>query len=262
MRKILALLFAMLVLVVAGCGNSEKPAADAGKGDMAKQQITVSAAASLQEALTEIKDNFIKENKLKPEQVAINFGGSGTLRQQIEQGAPASIFISASESHMKALEEKKMMSDVKPFVTNSLVLIVPQGKTLYTFENLNDVKRLSIGTPESVPAGAYAKEVLTYLKLWEPMQEKIVYAKDVRAVLAQVSQGAVDVGMVYKTDAMQAKKEVSITSTAPAGSHKPIVYPAGIVTKNSNDLAKAFYAYLYKPESQKILEAHGFTPAK
>lgn len=260
MKKIwLALVLPVLVFTMAGCG-SQKQTAEV--KDMASEKITVSAAASLQDALNEIKANFVKEHALQADQIRINYGGSGTLRQQIEQGAPSSIFISASERHMKALEEKKMMSQVKPYVTNSLVLIVPAGKKEYTFDTIKDVHHLSIGTPESVPAGKYAQETLQYLKLWEPLQGKIVFAKDVRAVLAQVSQGAVDAGLVYKTDAMSAKNAVKITAVAPADSHKTILYPAGLVTINSNELAKAFYAYLFTPKSQDILKKYGFTPSK
>lgn len=260
MKKLwIALLLPLLVLDIFGCGNSKS---QEGAKEFGTEKITISAAASLQEALSEIKDNFIKEHHLQADQISINFGGSGTLRQQIEQGAPASLFISASERHMKALEEKHMVSQVKPYVTNSLVLIVPAGKKEYTFSNLKEVGHLSIGTPESVPAGKYAQETLKHLQLWEPLQGKLVFAKDVRAVLAQVSQGAVDAGLVYKTDAMSAKNAVKITATAPADSHKAILYPVGLVTKHSNELAKAFYAYLFTEKSQDILKKHGFTPSK
>ena len=246
------------MLAVAGCGSN----AQTGSGTTIdkSQKITVSAAASLQAAMTELKTNFIKSRNLDESQIAINFGGSGTLRQQIESGAPASIFVSADEKNMKMLQDKNLVDHVKPFTANSLVLIMQKDKTPVKIDQLGTVNRLAIGTVGTVPAGKYAKESLTYLKLWDQVESHIVYAKDVKAVAAYVAEGSADAGFVYKTDALDLKDKVQIVDTAPASSHTPIQYPIGIVTKYDSPLAKEFYDYLTSPEAQTVLEKYGFAP--
>ena len=117
----------------------------------------------------------------------LTFAGSGTLRQQIEQGAPASLFISADEKNMKMLQEKDLVSDVKPFATNELVLVVPKGQPKVELDQIATVKRIVLGNPETVPAGNYGKQVLTKLGVWEQVEPNVVYAKDVKAVTASVS---------------------------------------------------------------------------
>lgn len=257
-RKALALLLGAAVMVAAaGCGQSADKK-DAGAADKS-QTITVSAAASMQAAMNELKDNYVKAHHLDASQIAINYGGSGTLRQQIEQGAPSSIFVSADEKNMKMLQDKQLVSNVKPLTANSLVLIVPKGKPAIKINQLANVNRLAIGTVETVPAGRYAQQTLTKLGMWDLLQSKIVYAKDVKAVAAYIAAGSADAGFVYKSDAMDMKDKVDITDTAPADSHSPIIYPIAMVTKNENQLTKEFYAYLTSPEAQQILQKYGFT---
>ena len=143
--------------------------------------------------ITELADAYKKSHNLADDQIAINFAGSGTLRQQIEQGAPASLFISADEKNMKMLQEKDLVTDVKPFVTNELVLVVPKGQPKVELNQIASVKRIVLGNPETVPAGNYGKQVLTKLGVWEQVEPNVVYAKDVKAVTASISQGAGDV---------------------------------------------------------------------
>lgn len=256
-KKLLLVALSAMALVVAGCGGTQSDKKD----DQAtkSQTITVSAAASLQAAANELKDNFVKSRHLDPTQITLNFGGSGTLRQQIETGAPASIFISADEKNMNQLKEKNLVTKVKPLVENSLVLIVPKGKEKITIDQLPSVNRLAIGTVETVPAGKYAKQTLTKLNLWDQVESKIVYAKDVKAVGAYVAEGSADAGFVYKTDAMDLKDRVEVAAVAPNDSHDPIRYPIGIVTKYDNELAQQFYEYLTSNEAQQILQKYGFT---
>lgn len=256
-KKLLMVALSAMALVVAGCGGTgtDKKDAQATKSE----SITVSAAASLQAAANELKDNFVKARHLDPTQITLNFGGSGTLRQQIESGAPASIFISADEKNMNQLKEKNLVTKVKPLVENSLVLIVPKGKEKITIDQLPSVNRLAIGTVETVPAGKYAKQTLTKLNLWDQVESKIVYAKDVKAVGAYVAEGSADAGFVYKTDAMDLKDRVEVAAVAPNDSHDPIRYPIGIVTKYDNELAQQFYEYLTSNEAQQILQKYGFT---
>lgn len=256
-HKALALLLGAAVMVAAGCGQSAEKK-EAGTVDKS-QTITVSAAASMQAAMNELKDNYVKAHHLDASQIAINYGGSGTLRQQIEQGAPASIFVSADEKNMKMLQDKQLVSQVKPLTANSLVLIVPKGKPAIKIDQLANVNRIAIGTVETVPAGRYAQQTLTKLGMWDLLQSKIVYAKDVKAVAAYTAEGSVDAGFVYKTDALDLKDKVVIADTAPADAHSPIIYPIAMVTKNENQLTKDFYAYLTSSEAQQILQKYGFT---
>ncbi len=246
-------LFSLFLL--AGCASNR-----GNQGD--KGTVTVSAAASMQGALNEIKDKYIAEKGLPADAIRINYAGSGTLREQIEQGVPSSIFISADERNMQKLVDKKLVSDVKPLVQNELVLIVPKGKTAYTLQNIKEAKRIAVGTPETVPAGQYTKEALTKLGLWSTVASHIVYGKDVKAVANYVAQGVVEAGFVYKTDALAIKDKVSITETVPANTHQAVVYPIALVTKQSDAASEEFYTYLFTPEAQAIFAKYGFTVVK
>ena len=128
MKRILLVLMSVFMLaLLVGCGSDTNKAADSAKPSTS-EKITIQAAASLKGALTELADAYKKDHNLADDQITINFAGSGTLRQQIEQGAPASLFISADEKNMKMLQDKDLVTDVKPFVTNELVLVVPKGQ--------------------------------------------------------------------------------------------------------------------------------------
>ena len=245
MKRILLVLMSVFMLaLLVGCGSDTNKAADSAKPSTS-EKITVQAAASLKGALTELAESYKKSHNLADDQIAINFAGSGTLRQQIEQGAPASLFISADEKNMKMLQDKDLVTDVKPFVNQ-----------------IASVKRIVLGNPETVPAGNYGKQVLTKLGVWEQVEPNVVYAKDVKAVTASISQGAGDAGFIYKTDAIAAGDAVQISAVTPADSHDPVIYPIGIIKKYDNALAKDFYQYVMSPEGQKVLEKYGFSPSK
>lgn len=262
MRKILLVLMSICMLAfVVGCGNDASKTADSAKPSTS-EKITIQAAASLKGALTELADAYKKDHNLADDQITINFAGSGTLRQQIEQGAPASLFISADEKNMKMLQDKDLVTDVKPFVTNELVLVVPKNAAKVELNQIASVKRIVLGNPETVPAGNYGKQVLTKLGVWDQVEPNVVYAKDVKAVTASISQGAGDVGFIYKTDAIAAGDAVQISATTPADSHDPVIYPIGIIKKYDNALAQDFYKYVTSPEGQKVLEKYGFTTSK
>ena len=233
MKRILLVLMSVFMLAfLVGCGNDASKTTDSAKP---------------------------KSHNLADDQIAINFAGSGTLRQQIEQGAPASLFISADEKNMKMLQEKDLVSDVKPFVTNELVLVVPKGQPKVELGQIATVKRIVLGNPETVPAGNYGKQVLTKLGVWEQVEHNVVYAKDVKAVTASISQGAGDAGFIYKTDAIAAGDAVQISAVTPTDSHDPVIYPIGIIKKYDNALAKDFYQYVMSPEGKKVLEKYGFS---
>ncbi|RDU34859.1 molybdate ABC transporter substrate-binding protein [Neobacillus piezotolerans] len=252
MRKFNSLI-ALLLLILTAAGCAEK-----GKPEEKQIELTVSAAASLQDALNEIASNFEKEHEgIK---INYNFGSSGALQQQISQGAPVDAFFSAAADKMDKLEKDGLIEKRTNLVGNELVLVVPKNaqKTIRTFEELEKADKISIGTPESVPAGKYAMETLEHLGVWDAVGGKVVFAKDVRQVLTYVETANVDAGIVYKTDAMASKK-VEIAETAGEDSHGPIIYPLGII-KDSRHLKEAteFYEYLIGNESMKVLEKYGF----
>ncbi|MED1203749.1 molybdate ABC transporter substrate-binding protein [Heyndrickxia acidicola] len=249
----------LMVLALSGCSSKGKTGTSSAQSSSKKADVTVSAAASLQNALTDMKPSF--EKKYPDAKLTFNFGASGALQQQISQGAPADIFFSAAQDKFDLLVKQGLIKkgEGKAIVGNDLVLVVPKGSTnIHSFNDLAKAGKIALGTPESVPAGQYGKEVLTHDHVWKQLQGKIVYGKDVRQVLTYVETGNVDAGIVYKTDALTSKK-VEIAATAPDSSHDPIIYPAGVI-KNSSHLkqAKEFYQYLQSGEAMKILEKYGF----
>lgn len=224
--------------------------------------LTISAAASLTDAMEEIKAIYAKEN----EKIALtyNFGSSGALQQQIEQGAPADMFISAAPKQMDALQDQELIiNDTrKDLLENKIVLIIPkEAQPLSSFEDLatDKVKKFAIGAPDSVPAGKYAKETLISLKIWDKVEPKLVLAKDVRQVLAYVETGNVEAGIVYQTDA-QISEKIQIAAVAPDESHSPIIYPAAVLksSKHANE-AREFLEFLSGDQAQEIFEKYGFT---
>ena len=224
--------------------------------------LTVSAAVSLKDAMEVIQKDY---NELHPEvTIDFNFGGSGSLQQQISQGAPVDLFFSAAEDKFDLLVEEGLISeeDGTPLLNNELVLIVPKGdSTVKSFEDLakDDVKQFSIGTPETVPAGKYAQESFEQMGIWDDVENKIVYAKDVRQVLSYVETKNVEAGVVYKTDAISSDQVEMIASADPE-THTPIVYPVGVIKDSKQyDAAKEFYTYLQSDEALKVFVEYGFT---
>lgn len=225
--------------------------------------LTVSAAASLTDCMEEIKELYIKQNPNVD--ITYNFAGSGSLQQQIEQGAPADIFFSAGKKQMNALVDSELMlnDSIKDILQNKVVLITPKGeKTIDTFEELIDdnIEKVAIGDPGSVPAGQYAEEVLNNLNLYNELESRIVFAKDVREVLSWVETMNVDAGLVYQTDA-QISDKITISAVAPEGSHTPVIYPVGIVkdTKNAEESQK-FMDFLFEEEAKELFIKYGFSP--
>lgn len=228
-------------------------------GSTEKVELTISAAASLQDALKEIAADF--EKKHPNIKITYNYGASGALQQQISHGAPVDLFFSAAEDKYDKLVKDGLINknNGTDLVRNELVLIVPSHSDVKGFNDLAKSEQFSIGTPESVPAGKYAKETLENLKLWNEVEEKVVYAKDVRQVLTYVETGNVDAGIVYKTDAMISKK-VKVAATADENTHSPIVYPVGVVKKSPHQKeAKLFYDYLQEKEILQIFKEYGFS---
>jgi molybdate transport system substrate-binding protein len=243
------------MLTAAGCGNNSDKEA--------KVTLTISAAASLVDALGEIEKTYEAEHKNVD--LTFNYGASGTLQHQIEQGAPADLFLSASQNNMQALIDKQLVTDDQhmDLLKNSLVVVTAADSDLI-INDLNDLtadsfKRIAIGIPESVPAGSYAKEALDQAGIWDALQSKTVQAKDVRQVLQYVETGNVDAGFVYKTDALTSSQS-KVAFVVDDASHKPIVYPIGIVkaTKHEKE-AGDFYDYLQSKAALSIFAEYGFS---
>ncbi|HEY9877199.1 MAG TPA: molybdate ABC transporter substrate-binding protein [Leptolyngbyaceae cyanobacterium] len=225
--------------------------------------LLVSTAASLQDALEQIKPLFEQANS--DIAVNFNFGSSGALQQQIEQGAPTDVFISAAASQMNALAKKDLLlpETRQNLLGNQLVLIVPKDSTLKLteFQQLTDdrVRRVSVGEFRSVPAGAYAEQVFTNLNILDKLQPKFVFANNVRGVLSAVESGNVDAGVVYRTDARLSDK-VTQVAIAPEDLHNPIVYPVAVLKTSRNpNAAKAFVNFLDGPTASNVFKDYGFT---
>lgn len=230
--------------------------------DSSSVNLTISVAASMQDAIADVGDLY---NQAMPNvRLTYNFGSSGSLRRQIEQGAPVDIFISAAEQHMDILESQNLLlGDTRQdLLQNEVVLITAQDNTkLDQFSQLqgDNVKRIAIGDPDSVPAGKYAQEVLDSLKLSKSLENKFVFAKDVRQVLTYVETNNVEAGIVYSTDARISQK-VKIITTAPSNSHSPVIYPVAVIKDSKqSEAAQDFIKFLMSNEAQNVFTKYGFT---
>ncbi|MUL36262.1 molybdate ABC transporter substrate-binding protein [Gloeocapsopsis dulcis] len=228
----------------------------------ANTTLLVSAAASLQDALQEIQPLFQQtQSNIK---VNYNFGASGALQQQIEQGAPADIFFSAATKQMNALQEKNLIlpNTRLNLLTNRLVLIVPSNSRLKinSFRQLtgNDVKRIAVGEFRSVPVGQYSEELCKNLEILAQVKPKLVFGNNVRNVLAAVESGNADAGIVYTTDAKLSDK-VRVVATAFENLHSPIVYPVAVVSSSKKpDSAKQYIQFLNNKQAISIFKKYGF----
>lgn len=261
-------LLMMLAAALSACspGGSAQSGTASQQGGWASSgttELTVSAAASLTDSLQEIQT--IYEQKFPNVKLTFNFAASGTLQKQIEQGAPADLFLSAGSKQMEALVSQKLIDPDHQtnLLTNELVLVVPKDSPNppTSLQDLSKpaLKRLAVGTPESVPAGMYARQTLQAANLWDSLQPRIVQTKDVKQVLSHVETGNADAGFVYKTDALESNG-VHIAFTAAPDSHDPIVYPAGVLAGTAHrEEAAQFYAYLQTDEAQAVFEKYGFS---
>jgi molybdate transport system substrate-binding protein len=224
--------------------------------------LTVFAAASLKNALDDVSAEWAKGGGST---VAASYASSSVLAKQIEQGAPADIFISADQQWMDYVDKKSLVETPHNLLGNRLVLISGKDNPL-TLEIKPGIKlaeilgsdRLAVGDPSNVPAGIYAKEALTKLKIWDEVQGKLAPAADVRAALTLVSRGETPLGIVYETDA-KVDKNVRTVAVFPEDSHKPITYPVAVVKASKNPDAAKFVAFLNGPAAQAIFTKYGFT---
>lgn len=224
----------------------------------AGDRLTVSAAASMKESLSDITIKFQHDTGIG---VDLNLGASGQLAAQIDAGAPVDVLVSAGEAPIKQLEITGKISASRIIAGNRIVLIVPADrKTISDFRSLatDSIARIVIGRPKVVPAGDYAMQVLDYLKLTSAIKTKLVYGQNVRQVLDYVARGEVDAGIVYTTDAAEAGNSVRVAAIADESSHDPVRYLAAVVKGSNESSAEKFAEYLTQPTAQSALRAHGF----
>jgi molybdate transport system substrate-binding protein len=225
--------------------------------------LNVSAASSLSDVLRAINVAYVARNP----KVAItpNFASSGTLQTQIENGAPADVFISAAAAQMDNLKKKGLVVDEtrKDLLNNRVVLVVPNDSTL-GLTSLSDlaldkVKRIAIGEPKSVPAGTYAAQAFDQLGITAQVQPKEVLGADVRQVLTYVESGNVDAGIVYSSDALTSTK-VKVVAAAPPEINARVVYPVAVVRASKvPEAARGYIDFLSGAQAKTLFEKYGFS---
>ncbi len=247
--RILALIFALAIAPPATAQETPR--------------LLVFAAASLTEALSETGKAYAAAGHAAP---VFSFAASSALARQIENGAPAALFISADEEWMDYLAQRDLVVPASrvSFLGNSLVLVAPAGETLgidiapnFDLAGALKGRRLALADPTGVPAGRYAQAALEALGAWKAVTPLVVRADNVRAALTFVERKEAAAGIVYATDAALTNK-VEIVGTFPAGSHPPISYPLAIVAKNETPEARAFRDFLLGDVAKGIYRKYGF----
>lgn len=277
MKKLLCVLTSALLAMsfAVGCSSSktETKTEDTKKATEPASKVIVFAAASMTETMNKIAEMY---KEVDPSvEIVYNFDSSGTLKTQIQEGADCDIFISAAQKQMNQLDvtqEAEANPDKLDFVdpatrlnllSNSVVLITPKGNPsgLSSFDEINSdkVKLIALGNSD-VPVGQYSEEIFTYMGIWDSLNSegKITFGTNVKEVLSQVEEGAVDCGVVYSTDAAASDK-VDVVASAPEGSHKAITYPAAVLKTSKNaEKAKVFLDYLKSDDCTEVFKAAGF----
>jgi molybdate transport system substrate-binding protein len=231
----------------------------------AQANLTVFAASSLTDSMKTIADAYRAKTGVK---VSLSFGGSNTLAQQIDQGAPADLFLSADSDWMDFLAKNNRIQTGtrRNLLGNRLVLVGgPQFKPLiiaprFDLSGALGPGKLALADPNSVPAGKYGKAALTALGVWDSVANKLAPAENVRVALEYVARGEAPYGIVYETDA-KAASQVHIIAAFPENTHPAIVYPVAL-TKTAAPAAKDFLAYLSGPAAKAIFEKAGFSLLK
>lgn len=234
----------------------------AADGERQHASITVYAAASLTNILKELGATYTGRARVE---VKFSFGNSATLAKQVERGAPADAFFSASAEWMGYLDEKDLIErDTRTdLIGNRLVIVAPRGegfkvvaKKGFDFPGAFQ-GRLAIGDPATVPAGIYAKQALQSLGWWEALQDRLAPALDVRATLAYVERGECAAGIVYATDARVTSK-AEMLAVLPEEAHRKIVYPVAAVKGRASEHLRRFLTFLRSADAQETYRKHGF----
>lgn len=254
--------FSCVLLALALLGGCRKPTPE----KPARRDVTVFAAASLREAFTELGQ--LLETTHPEAHVVFSFAGSQTLRAQLEQGAPADVFAAADERHMTALVREKRALTPRVFANNELVIVVAtaKGALVRDLASLPNAERIVVGAPE-VPVGAYTKAMLEKAQaelgadFAARVEARVVSREpDVRQVLAKVSLGEADAGIVYRTDALTAAGKVTVVAI-PLAFNVIAKYPVALLAPApAPELAQAFVELLGSAEGARVLKSKGFTP--
>jgi len=234
-------------------------AACTGGGDARAEGPVVLAAASLQEALSEVADAWQQGGEARPR---LSFAASSALARQVEGGAPADLYFSADREWMDRLERAGLLRQGTraDLLTGELVLVARPGEQLQGIAALAS-GRVAVAEPASVPAGRYARAALERLDLWRTVEPRLVPTENVRAALALVERGEVPLAIVYATDD-RASDAVGAVYRFPPESHPPIRYPVAVLAASDHPRAEAFRAFLTTPQAQRIFAAHGFGIAR
>jgi molybdate transport system substrate-binding protein len=230
----------------------------------AEDRITVFAAASLKNALDAVAGEW---KAASGNEAVISYAASSALAKQIEQGAPADLFVSADLDWMAYLSDKNLTkkdTEVR-LLGNRIVLVAPKDSKAeanlaagFDLAGLLGNGRLAMANVDSVPAGKYGKASLEALGMWESVKDRLAQAENVRAALALVSTGEAPLGIVYQTDAA-ADPKVRIVAAFPEDSHPPIIYPAAVLTGSSKASSADFLAFMQSAKARGLFEAQGFT---
>ena len=255
--KSAALVLGLFAAAVAG------PAPSVQAGD---KPVTAFAAASLKDVLTKIGTAWKAETG---KEATFSFAASSALAKQVEQGAPADVFISADQKWMDYLSKAGLIDEAsrRDLLGNRLVLVGGKDAKAVDIRQGLDLPallgegRLAVGLTASVPAGIYAKQALEHLKLWDGVKDKLAEAENVRAALVLVARGEAPLGVVYETDA-KAEKGVKQIGIFPEDSHDAIVYPAALTRQGKGADAAAFLAFLGSPKASALFEEAGFSLMK
>lgn len=255
-RLVIGILSAILMIGITGCGANES-----------KEAVTIFAASSLTNALAEIESDYEKGNSSV--EITLNLAGSKTLRNQIENGAGADLFLSANENHYMALDELDFFEAGGPLLRNSMVLIV-SSKSRASIESLADLTESSkiVLAQKNVPAGEYAREVLwKYGSATDPtyvervLSNMVSEESNVRQVLMKVAMGEADAALVYKTDVVDSVKDKVTVIAIPELYNVTGTYYIGL-SKNASAASRGIYEYILGQSGDAVFEKHGFDPIK
>ena len=264
-KKFLTIMLAGTMAAGMSAGSVQAAAAEDASGD-----LYVFIAASLSNAMEEIQKDF---NETYPDvEILYNADSSGTLQTQIEEGARCDIFFSAADKQMDALvdEDLAKKDTVEDILENKVVLIKPKdGETKVTgFENITDAANIALAG-DSVPVGQYSREIFDNLGITDEVNKmEINEGKNVSEVLAAVSEGSNEIGIVYATDAASVADKVDVIAEAPADALKtPVLYPVGLIedkeaSEDDTAAAEAFLEYIKSDDAMKVFEKYGFTAYK
>lgn len=253
--RLLAPALAILAILFSGQG-----------GHAAEEPLRVFAAASLKNALDSIASDFTRKSGI---QVVISYGATSTLARQIENGAPADVFVSADEDWMDYAAQRNLLKPGtrRNVIGNALVLIGPaSGASTTTISSsldwvrlLGPGGRLAVADPRSVPAGKYAQSALEKLGAWSVLEPRLARAENVRIALQLVARGEAPLGIVYASD-QHAEPRTQVIATFAAELHPPIVYSAAVITSSRHASAGRLVEALSEPSAQMIFQSNGFRP--